>query len=394
MSEMSDNEQLIKITRLFLILTGFWIKPLNIRRPFKILYFLYAMIVRIIIVLIWILLFVELVRLIVKHYDYNTKIIVSATGMLVSYTRIEIKFAIFAKNNLGDLYRVIIQKEKEIWESDDDEIKKLYTKKIKLYNIFMVILTTSTIFAVFMLGVTGIIGNNKLIKYNRLHNETLETHFLFQFYFPANKLDHLIWYYTITSLFGWCSFLYSIASHMLYYSLLMFSAIQLFLFRMKAMKAVKVTRSPEENNRAIKELIGEHVTIIRFIACLNDRASSIFMIEYFLSSLDIASAVASFSKLNGAELGWSLAFITVLVIQITTLTWNANEIKEQSLSIAEGMFNSDWYLLNKEGRQMVQIIILRAQKPLVVTIGPFGPMTTHSALVTFKAAYSYVNLMK
>ncbi|KAF7268981.1 hypothetical protein GWI33_017965 [Rhynchophorus ferrugineus] len=298
--------------------------------------------------------------------------------MLVSYTRIEIKFAIFAKNNLGDLYRVIIQKEKEIWESDDDEIKKLYTKKIKLYNIFMVILTTSTIFAVFMLGVTGIIGNNKLIKYNRLHNETLETHFLFQFYFPANKLDHLI----------------CIASHMLYYSLLMFSAIQLFLFRMKAMKAVKVTRSPEENNRAIKELIGEHVTIIRFIACLNDRASSIFMIEFFLSSLDIASAVASFSKLNGAELGWSLAFITVLVIQITTLTWNANEIKEQSLSIAEGMFNSDWYLLNKEGRQMVQIIILRAQKPLVVTIGPFGPMTTHSALVTFKAAYSYVNLMK
>ena len=49
--------------------------------------------------------------------------------------------------------------------------------------------------------------------------------------------------------------------------------------------------------------------------------------------------------------------------------------------MGDAAYNGNWYLLNKEGRQLTQILMHRSQRPLTMTIGPFGPMNTQAPLL-------------
>lgn len=50
------------------------------------------------------------------------------------------------------------------------------------------------------------------------------------------------------------------------------------------------------------------------------------------------------------------------------------------MAIGDALYESQWYLLNKEAKFLVGFVIARSQIPLAITIGPFGTMTTGSAL--------------
>ncbi|XP_030758241.1 odorant receptor Or2-like [Sitophilus oryzae] len=82
------------------------------------------------------------------------------------------------------------------------------------------------------------------------------------------------------------------------------------------------------------------------------------------------------------------------VTQIFIFAITANEVQLQSIAVATMAFKCNWYEeYNKEIRQMILMIILRAQKPAVLTIGPYKPMTTQTAVMVMKAAYSYATMM-
>ncbi|XP_066154580.1 odorant receptor Or2-like [Euwallacea fornicatus] len=152
-------------------------------------------------------------------------------------------------------------------------------------------------------------------------------------------------------------------------------------------------RNVQEKIDILKELIREHQYIINFIKFLNASTKYILMIEYILSSMDIASVSANLIKMEASELMWLTCFLLLLVLQISLLAWICNEIKVQSEEIGNALYQSRWYLLNKEALVLTQFVITRAKVPLVLSIGPFSAMTNGSALTVFKAAYSYVSIM-
>ncbi|CAG9772714.1 unnamed protein product [Ceutorhynchus assimilis] len=118
------------------------------------------------------------------------------------------------------------------------------------------------------------------------------------------------------------------------------------------------------------------------------------MMEFILSSLDMASVSVNIIKMPLSGVIWLLFFFLLLAFQIFLIGWTCNEIMIQSEGVADALFESKWYLLNKEAKQLTQIMIARARRPLTMTIGRFGPMTTNSALLVIKAAYSYVSIMR
>ncbi|XP_030760008.1 uncharacterized protein LOC115885289 [Sitophilus oryzae] len=64
-----------------------------------------------------------------------------------------------------------------------------------------------------------------------------------------------------------------------------------------------------------------------------------------------------------------------------------------SLNFADYIFQCPWQEASVKVQKTFMIMIMRSQKPLVVTIGPFGAMTTNTALMIMKAAYSYATVM-
>ncbi|XP_030750615.1 odorant receptor Or2-like [Sitophilus oryzae] len=132
-----------------------------------------------------------------------------------------------------------------------------------------------------------------------------------------------------------------------------------------------------------------------YVENLNTAIKYVILYEFLINSVNVASiafqliTVSDYTKLIFAVIFFCLQVNQIFIIAIT-----ANEIQVQSVAVATNAYNSNWYEeYNKEIRQMMSMIILRAQKPAELTIGPFTPMTTDTAITVMKAAYSYVTLM-
>lgn len=111
----------------------------------------------------------------------------------------------------------------------------------------------------------GLLGDSDLIAYNAANNATLESHYLFQFYFPGNKLDHLVCVYTLNVLFIWPCVLYNCVTHMLIVALFVFAVSQLDVLRIRMSNYEIVGRDLTncERKMILKDLISSHLYLIR-----------------------------------------------------------------------------------------------------------------------------------
>ncbi|XP_066147133.1 odorant receptor 10-like [Euwallacea fornicatus] len=185
-------------------------------------------------------------------------------------------------------------------------------------------------------------------------------------------------------------------THGVYITLLVYASAQLHILQIRLRDYVEEgfnESNMQEKIAILKEYIREHQCIINFTKFVNGSTKYILMIEYLLSSMDIATVSVNLIKIESSELLWLTCFLVLLILQISVIAWICNEIKVQSEAIGTALYQSRWYLMNKEALVLIQVIIARTQRPLVLTIGPFSPMTNRSALTVFKAAYSYVSIM-
>lgn len=225
----------------------------------------------------------ETVRLIVCNYELS--VIVGNVGVLFNATKIAIKILIYDRFDLFQLFEKIIEKEKEIWQSGNQEIITMYNGKIRVCSMYVLVLATSTFVAVCLLQTSGSYINQykqtqlirilgmfaiyKLIEYNQLHNDTLEPHFMYQSLFPLNKLDNIQLFFVSQVLFAWFGTTFNIMTHGVFVTLLVYSASQLEKLQICMRNFVGNVQTeilePEEINERIvilKKLIQDHIHII------------------------------------------------------------------------------------------------------------------------------------
>lgn len=141
------------------------------------------------------------------------------------------------------------------------------------------------------------------------------------------------------------------------------------------------------------------------------------MMEFIFSSLDMASVSISVIKVSSGSfflvneifsdnfqngiVGWQCFYVSLLITQLFLIGWTCNEVKVQvsvksafticpdnrrptllqSEAIGDAIFQSRWYLLNKDAKMLVAMAIARSRRHLEMTVGPFGPMTTNSIVL-------------
>ncbi|XP_076255837.1 odorant receptor 10-like [Rhynchophorus ferrugineus] len=127
---------------------------------------------------------------------------------------------------------------------------------------------------------------------------------------------------------------------------------------------------------------------------MNESVKYVVLMEFLFNTFTVASVLFQLVTIKVlSKFLFAFLFNCMLVSQIFIFAWTANEVKEQSVSISNCIYESPWYETKKEVKTLLLIMLLRTQKPLVVTIGPFNPMTNETALMTLKAAYSYATVM-
>ncbi|XP_050301593.1 odorant receptor 30a-like [Anthonomus grandis grandis] len=143
------------------------------------------------------------------------------------------------------------------------------------------------------------------------------------------------------------------------------------------------------------KLIRRHQFIISFTADLNKSLRPILLVEFLLSSINISFVVLQLiSGETEMPLPFTLNYLIILIAQLLVLAWHANEITIESVGISYALWEHSWYEKSVEIQKMMYMVVCRSHKPLSLTIGPFGILTTQTVINVINAAYSYVTIMR
>nr|WJJ63323.1 odorant receptor 23 [Pachyrhinus yasumatsui] len=394
--DTKNKDKLVSILKLPLITAGLWQRPVTKNPILSKMHYLFSVLARLNFLIFYFSIVTELIRVIVQKYALLT--IITDFSVVTTCTKMLFIIIIVLKNDIIVLLDEMTRKEEEVWKAKDIETKNIFNEKVKMAEFFAKSLWVTTFITVASLNVSGIIGNNNLKKYNEANNASVESHFLYQFWFPANKLDHLV-LVTIINLF--CSYggiVYNVTTNLLVVVICIHSASHLSILQQRLRTYIPDDFKEDQMDEAIKnlnDLIFQHRYLIAFTTHVNRSCRNIILMEFILTTLDVASVALNITMMNLSDMAWLVLYLPLLILQIYSLAWSTNEVYIQSQAIADAAYESKWYLLNKKGRYLTQIIIQRAQRrPLNMTIGAFGPMTMESFLMIMKGAYSYVSLMK
>ncbi|XP_058449441.1 odorant receptor Or2-like [Malaya genurostris] len=142
-------------------------------------------------------------------------------------------------------------------------------------------------------------------------------------------------------------------------------------------------------------IIRQHQRVITFVHELNSFVTYICFVELLSFGTMLCALLFLLIVIdNHAQIVIVLAYIFMIVSQIFAFYWHANELREESMAIAHAAYSGPWYELDTGIRKKFLLIILRAQRPLNITVGNVFPMTLEMFQSLLNASYSYFTLLR
>ncbi|XP_055600381.1 odorant receptor Or2-like [Uranotaenia lowii] len=178
----------------------------------------------------------------------------------------------------------------------------------------------------------------------------------------------------------------------------LFGLIQIKLVqqRLKLFKGTdEVLESSSKNEVIISQIIEEHERAIIYVREMNSMVTYICLVEFLSFGLMLCALLFLFNIIEHmAQFIIVAAYIFMIISQIFAFYWHGNEIREESVAIAEAAYSGYWVELHPSVRRKLLLIILRAQKPLQITVGNIYPMTLEMFQSLLNASYSYFTLLR
>nr|XP_023017288.1 odorant receptor 4-like [Leptinotarsa decemlineata] len=87
-------------------------------------------------------------------------------------------------------------------------------------------------------------------------------------------------------------------------------------------------------------------------------------------------------------------FLFGYMVSLFLLCYAGQRIIDESLSIAEVIYQSKWYEANTQMRRSIQFTLARSQIPLTLHAWPFGIFCFPLFMMIVKTSYSYLTLLR
>ncbi|KAH1006019.1 hypothetical protein HUJ04_006901 [Dendroctonus ponderosae] len=374
-------DSIFKISKFFMIINGLWVLPLHHNLIVQILYKAYSQILHFIYALFSISLIIGLIDLIVQKAS-SDRVFGSLTLTLI-LSMISCKIFFYLRNGVPHLFAEVIDEEAVCLNSLDPDIKKSYLNQVKYNKWAMTVHTMCTFITVGLF-----IGMNVYKKINRLF-KTDEV-FMLELWIPIDKTenDMLIIVFNIFIII--VAFFNNVAVSAVPQTLMVFINAQLRILQIEIRKVFDPNREELDVTHDVNRLIMKHQHIIEFASQLNKAIENLILLEYISDSLNVAAALLHTITIPfSGEMMYSIFHSLILLARIFIVAWTATE----SMNVGIAIYESNWTGQSNQVKMLLQIMMMRAQKPLAICIGPFRELNNEACLITMKGAYSYASLM-
>uniref|UniRef100_A0A182VV01 Odorant receptor n=1 Tax=Anopheles minimus TaxID=112268 RepID=A0A182VV01_9DIPT len=147
--------------------------------------------------------------------------------------------------------------------------------------------------------------------------------------------------------------------------------------------------------RKIHKLVEDHLRIIRYVKDINDLVTYICLIEFLSFGLILCALLFLLNVINVmAQAVIVVAYIFSMLAQIFAFYWHSNEVREESMKIAEAAYSGPWVDVENSIKKKLLLIIIRAQRPLEITVGNLYPMTLEMFQSLLNVSYSYFTILR
>nr|AQN78488.1 olfactory receptor 86 [Meteorus pulchricornis] len=137
-----------------------------------------------------------------------------------------------------------------------------------------------------------------------------------------------------------------------------------------------------QKNISFAERIEEAFVFISLFQCANSVASICCCSLVFVMT-DDPIEILRFS-----------VFLIMRLAQTFVLCYAGEYLTDKNSLVADIVYHSDWYELHPKYIKILQLMMVRAQKPLVLTAGKFVVLTSETFTVILKTSASYISVLR
>ncbi|XP_060531432.1 odorant receptor 30a-like isoform X2 [Cylas formicarius] len=381
---MAINRNILNFPKCIMIIFGVWRNHLTSNTIVQKFYIFYSLFIHIYMLIFvssmftWVAVALTGVN---NSAEKKDKIGLNITYLITIFT-IMLKVVLCQTKNIRRTIAFVQEEEKKINSSEDLEILDTHLEQVRFCTSINVILFICHVVLFVFAVVENIVTRLSIERHNKAHNETLIKPVIYELYYHnMDPIKYETLFVVFDDIGGTILISLSVSTNIIL-SCVIFVSSMLKVLQTKLRKMIVQTG---DIMSALKKLAKEHQQVIGFVEDLNESVKYLILIEYTTISLNIALVTLRFIKEKSYLMRIGRSFYCgFLVIYILALGWSSNEIKMQSVAIGDAIYESSWYEHNKKAQEMLLVMMMRTQRPLTMTKGPFDEMTLQSSLMFFR----------
>ncbi|XP_055691121.1 odorant receptor Or2-like [Lutzomyia longipalpis] len=185
----------------------------------------------------------------------------------------------------------------------------------------------------------------------------------------------------------------------LFISFLLFYIVLIRILRYHIDNIMQHDEDTEQDERIVmkklKIAIRYHQNLITFVDEFNSLVTNVCFIEliFFVMLLCALLFVLNIVELF-PQICLSCLYIVLIMTQLYTVYWSANELTYESLKIHQTLYNCQWYNMSEKCKNLLIIFMIRASRPLEISAGNIYPLTLQMFQSLLNVSYSYFTVLR
>ncbi|XP_041980999.1 putative odorant receptor 85d [Aricia agestis] len=158
--------------------------------------------------------------------------------------------------------------------------------------------------------------------------------------------------------------------------------------------SAEITQLNEENSYLLNNIVKKHQHILHLAKKLEKIFEGPNLFNVLIGSLEICALGFNVVMGDWAQLPGVMLFLSSVLVQILMISVFGEKLMQESMKIGDAAFLSQWYKMDRRSRRTILLLIVRAQRPCVLTAYNYCVISYQSFTKIISTSWSYFTLLK
>ncbi|XP_050509141.1 odorant receptor 46a-like [Diabrotica virgifera virgifera] len=304
-----------------------------------------------------------------------------------------------------ELIKKIQERERQIYESEDEDIIKIYKERATInnkFNFYYMMLNYWDTFVYLYIIVPVFYPYQEI--YDPVTNQTkLHKDLPIYSWIPFDQDENYYMALSWVDLAATCCAIYNYGTDIFFFSFFNYIMGQLDILNYIILNFDKYKEKIKEQLECDDEkadfvtmqlCIKEHQRIMSFVNNYNIAMRSVMLRDFLQSSLQIALVcIFALMEVEILALTCGVGFGFILLCRLGIYYWYANEVMTRSLDLATALYTVRWYEKSPRTKSLMNIFMLKCNQITGLQIGTLTVMSWDIFIGILKSAYSFMTFV-